>query len=131
MNLAEQMQYASDLAVAQFPATIGAVTAIVPVEEMFLRAGDDADVDYLAAIASTIYFIEELYVCEAEPLTGTPHIRGYDIAAVSQEIINIANNLDYHILNFWCTRLQHAKSGTTAGSYSIVYNGFQLTYSAP
>jgi len=128
MNWPEKLQLVSDEAVAQF-AVITTVTAIVPIEDVQGVGASTADFDFLAPVANHLYFIENLSVIEIVSITGNPLVRAYDIAAAIQNLFNpqlIAN--EYVAKHLWCTRLAHLQNGASGGTYSIVFNGFDLTY---
>jgi len=132
MNLAENMQFVSDLAVVQFPATIGAVSGIVPVQLVQRTTANSADFDYLAAVANHIYYLESVALTEVVVITGLPLLMAYNLAASAERLLGINVNPGQQVAqNFFCTRLAHLLNGATTGSYSIVYNGFDLTYTGP
>jgi len=128
MTLGEEMQYVSDLAEHQF-AAVTTITAIVPIEECRSTGADDANFDYLAAVAGHIYYVKTLTIDETKTITGKAALDAYDIVPTIQEIVKINQNVIFQRLGpFWCTRLEHDKDSATGGDYAIIYSGFDLTF---
>jgi len=127
MNLPDEMQYVSDLTDATF-AAVGTVTDIEPIYLIDNIAAVTAAFDYLAAVANHIYFIKDIRLYETVAITGSPRLEAYDIAAAVQILINPALQAPRAMQwkDFWCTRLAHV-AGLT-GNYSIVFAGYDLTY---
>lgn len=132
MSFAELMQCVQDRTIDQF-AGIGSISAIVPITDLQSIAASAADFDILAAVANHIYFIETVYVAEISGITGAPQIVFYDDAAVAVKLFapNIGNQVNKSNANVWTTRIEHLQGGGSAGSYTINYIGFDLTWVAP
>jgi len=127
-SFGEKLQAVSDQARAQFGA-ITIVTAIVPIARSDGVDATSADFDFLAAVANHIYYLENLDIIESIAITGSPRIRIYDITPVVTTIFSpnlLAASLNAK--NIFCTRLRHQLNGASAGEYSIVYSGFDITY---
>jgi len=129
MSYPEKMGSVVDEATQQF-AAITLVTDIVPIELVSNVSGAAATFDFLAAVANHIYFVENLSVNETGLVTGQPTIRAYNIAAAAQSIIapGLVNVPPIISNRFWCTRLEHLLASGTGGTYAILFNGFDLTY---
>jgi len=129
MTYPDKLSYVSDLTVHSFGA-VTTITGIVPVEEAVQTLASAASFDYLPASAGHIYFIENIAIIEATAIvTGLPTINGYDIGAVSSVLCSpgLGSNADlWRAKAFWVTRLAHVVG--VNGTYSIVYNGFDITY---
>ena len=117
---------------AQFsgaPLSIGNITDIQPIEIMANTTASTATFDYLSAVANHLYYIEKIFVTECSAITGNPRVNAYNESAVAQAICypNSPKG-DFFAEDFWCTRLEHLLGGASAGDYSIIVIGFDLTY---
>jgi len=130
MNLADEMQYVSDKTVATIGG-VGSVSVIVPIQLVDNIAAVTAAFDYLAAVANHIYYIRDIRLYETVAMTGSPRLESYTFGAVIKILINPALQAPRAMQwkDFLCTRLAHVPGLT--GNYSIVYNGYDMTYAAP
>jgi len=127
MNWPEELQRVSDAAVASF-AAITTVTAIVPVARSEGVAANAATFDYLPPVANHIYFLENVDIVETIAITGLPNVRIYDLTPTVTVLFGVNIQRSFNARSLWCTRLEHAVNGATVGFYSIVYYGFDITY---
>jgi len=129
MSYPETIQSVIDRTIQQFGA-VSNVTAVDPIEEMTIQAAVGIATDFLPAVAGHLYFLERLHIIQVQAITGTPQVRGYDLTPTAHSIagpnINTASVFDMG--GFWVTRLEHFPAGATVGFYSVIYYGFDLTY---
>jgi len=128
MTYAQERDYLTSLAIATFPG-IAVVTAIEPIQLMRTVPVATASFDFLALTANHIFFLQQMTVTETIAATGAVKINAYDIADVVQELIDPSlTNLLWTQRAIWLTRLAHVAG--TAGSYSIAFIGYEITYTA-
>jgi len=129
MSYPEKVAYVQDIAIRTFPG-ITSVTGIVPIEGYFWQLANGADTNFLAPVAGHIYYLEQISLIEVLAIAGNPRLRGYDIGAVVLALytMNLSATDWYKAQNLWVSRLAHQLNGATAGRYSLLYNGFDLTY---
>jgi len=128
MNWPEKSQMVIDWTLAQGIAGVSTIDAITPVEEFLNINANAVAFDMLGAVANHLYFIENVTVMRTVTMAGNPFIQGYDIGAVARIVFAGGQTLGTRE-NFWITRLAHLPNGATAGQYSIIYTGFDLTFS--
>jgi len=129
MNVAEEMQYANDLAVASF-AAVSDVTDIVPIQGLVMQDASTAAVDFIAAAAGHIFWLKYISCHEVAAITGAPLIAGYDLTPTKLDLFsfNLGALGDYWIREIFVTRLDHVANGAGPGFYSIHWTGYDLTF---
>lgn len=130
MSYSEKLQFVSDLARQQVPPAV-IITAIIPIQEMQSVTVSTPTFNFLNPVASHIYFIENISVAQTIAITGSPLVQAYDIGAVILSLCSpglVADADLYRASNFFITKLAHVPNAASAGNYSIVFNGFDLTY---
>ena len=129
MNWPEILQKVMDQAVGTFGA-ITEVTAIEPIQLVSNTLGAAADFNYLAPVANHIFYINNISILETTTIVSNPMIEAYDLTPTAFRICypGIGAGVLYNAENFFCTRLAHLKNGGSAGAYSIIFTGFDLTY---
>jgi len=128
MNWAEKLTLVTDRVIATFGA-ISTVTGIVPVQVVRSVGASLADFDFLAPVANHIYFIDKIMCVRTSAITGNPFLQAYDLAPAVSTLYDPSVVSQYASLSsFFVTRLSHLKNGASGGSYSIVFEGFDITY---
>jgi len=129
MTLSEELTYVSDLAVLNF-AGVNTITAIIPLELVTVQNAGAASSDIIPPAAGHIFYLKNLSLYETQAITGTPYVAAYDIAAAAQTLHTLNLNAGEPGLfgRLFCSRLRHELNGASAGFYSIVFDGFDLTY---
>ncbi len=126
-NYGETLQAVQDATRDRF-AAITTITAIDPISVNDSIAANAVLFDLLAPVANHIYFLQNLLLIETVAITGNPTVRIYDITPTVNIMFGINLGSVFNGRDIWCTRLEHAPAGASAGAYSINYNGFDLTY---
>lgn len=129
MNYPEQLQYISDLAKGLF-SEVNNVTAIVPIADSVDISVAGASSDIIAAAAGHVYFIKSITVTEFNAIGGLPKVQAYNITPAVRTLCSPNLNAQgfWETWNLFCSRLAYSQGTGSGGSFSVVYFGFDLTY---